>query len=817
MTETAGLRHPQRYVYALSALLCAGSIGLALRNGSPLSSRFDSYWWLVFVIGVGYALSERFSFVVEFRREEMSFSMSEVPTIFALAFLGPGPAILVRTAAFLLIVVLRSGNTAKMKLAFNTSLFAFETAACFTALQLILRNGANPGTFLVAAAIMMTLTTIVGVMLVWIVISFMEGNLVERIQTEFSSSAMNAAIGSLVGVVAVSPALIGLQYGALALIPVASAWYVLRNHGELHHVHRKLTDVHAFTGVLGESIDLNEVTPSALQEICRLTRAGRVTLRLDAKLADAESRTWNVGEPIDSADIEVLTAGVALVAESTYASFGVPVLLEGEVLGELLLADHYSGGDFNTMEIELAADLADQFAVSIRNGLLHASLEHAALRDPLTGDANRTAFEQRLIAMLGRRRRGVLAVMMLDLNRFKEVNDTLGHHVGDQVLLEFSHRMRQVLTDDDTVARFGGDEFALLLRRDNFDDVRAVAEAVLSRSHQPMQLDGCAAVVTASIGISVIAENETDATGVLRRADIAMYAAKNEKVGIEVYREEIDRRTPARLSLLGDLRTAIENNDIDVHFQPKIDLATSTVIGAEALVRWTHAERGFVPPDEFIGVAEESGLIRHITDLVLGKAIRRAKAWRDQGYDLGVAVNLSALDLHDDQLASRIATQLTTNGLDPHLLTLEITESSLMVDSARTMATIESLDLLGVRLSLDDFGTGYSSLAYLRNLPVYELKIDRGFVSELLVNANDDVIVRSTVDLGHNLGLRVVAEGIENAQVQEALAALGCDVGQGFGIARPLAPENFEQWLQTTQHPVARVAPLELPVPVAGF
>ncbi|MFK7916716.1 MAG: putative bifunctional diguanylate cyclase/phosphodiesterase [Ilumatobacter sp.] len=816
MTETAGLRHPQRYVYILTALLGAGSIGLALQSGSPLSSRFDSYWWILIVIGIGYTLCEKFSFIVEFRREEMSFTMSEVPTIFALAFLGPIPAILVRTFAYMAV---RSpgSRTAPIKLAFNTGLFAFETALCFFLIHLVLGDGTSPGTFLVAAAFTMTLTTIVGVVLVWVVISFMEGNLLERIKSEITSSALIAMIGALVGVLAVSPALFGLQYGVLALIPVASAWHVLQKHGELHHDLRKLTDVHAFTGVLGESIDLSQVAPSALAEICRLTRAGRVTLRLDADLADADSRLWSVGDPIDSNDVEMVMTDQTPDPAQTHASFAVPVLLDGEILGQLLLADHYLGLDFGSGDIELATDLADQFAVSIRNGLLHASLEHAALRDPLTGDANRTAFEQRLMAMLGRRRRGVLAVMMLDLNRFKEVNDTLGHHVGDQVLLEFSRRVREVLTNDDTVARFGGDEFALLLRRDNFDEVRAVAEAVLSRSHQPMQLDGCAAVVTASIGISVIGENETDASGVLRRADIAMYAAKNERVGIEVYRDEIDRRTPARLSLLGDLRTSIENNEIDVHFQPKIDLATSTVIGAEALVRWTHPERGFVPPDEFIGVAEESGLIRLITDLVLGKAIRRAKEWRDHGYDLNVAVNLSALDLHDDQLASRIAHQLSINGLEPSQLTLEITESSLMVDSVRTMGTIESLDLLGVRLSLDDFGTGYSSLSYLRKLPVYELKIDRSFVSELLVNASDDVIVRSTVDLGHNLGLRVVAEGIENAQVQEHLAALGCDIGQGYGIARPLAPEQFSQWLETTHHPVARIASLAPPVPVAGF
>ncbi|MFK7919896.1 MAG: putative bifunctional diguanylate cyclase/phosphodiesterase [Ilumatobacter sp.] len=815
MGDTPGLQNPQRYICLLTAAMAFVAVGLALASGNPWSSRFESSWWVIVVIGIGYGLTEHFGFEVEFRREQMSFTMSEVPTVFALAFLGPVPAIILRTVASLTAIRMTK-RPPLIKVAFNASLFAFETAFAYASVHLLLGDAVSPGRFLAASTLALTLATVIGVMSVWVVISFMEGNLVERIRSEISSSVFIATVGALVGVVAVAPALIGPQYGILALVPVASAWYVLRNHGELHRVHRKLTDVHAFTGVLGESMDLAQVAPRALKEMGRLMRAERVTLRVDDDLASAESRLWTIGQEISPSEVKTLVAARLFAPDQRVGSFGIPLVLDGETLGVLLFADQYEGDPFSSAEVGLATDLADQLAVSIRNGLLHASLEHAALRDPLTGDANRTAFEQRLLSLVGRRRRGVLAVMMLDLNRFKEVNDTLGHHVGDQVLLEFSRRMREVLRSDDTVARFGGDEFALLLRRDNFDEVRAVAEEVLSRSHQPLQLDGCAAVVTASIGISVIADSESDATGVLRRADIAMYAAKNQRVGIEVYREEIDRRTPARLSLLGDLRTAIENNDIDVHFQPKIDLATSTVIGAEALVRWTHPDRGPIPPDDFIGVAEESGLIRHITDLVLGKAIRRAKEWRNHGYDLTVAVNLSALDLHDDQLAKRIADQLTANGLAPELLTLEITESSLMVDSVRTMGTIESLDLLGVRLSLDDFGTGYSSLSYLRKLPVYELKIDRSFVSELLANTNDDVIVRSTVDLGHNLGLRVVAEGIENAQVQEALAQLGCDIGQGYGIARPLAPDKFSQWLETTHHPVARLASAQ-PVPVAGY
>ena len=354
------------------------------------------------------------------------------------------------------------------------------------------------------------------------------------------------------------------------------------------------------------------------------------------------------------------------------------------------------------------------------------------------------------------------------------------------------------------LARFGGDEFAVFARRPDVATVRALADVILAESYVPLPLDGLATVVTVSVGIGVLDEHDADATAVIRRADIAMYAAKRQHSGIEVYRDEIDRQTPERLSLLGDLREALECGKLEVHFQPKIDLASDTVVGAEALVRWNHPVRGWVSPIDFIGVAEESGLIRQLTDQVVTTAIRAARSWVDQGYDLGVAVNLSTLDLLDELLAERVAHRLDEYGLAPERLTLEITESSLMWDTPRTATTIARLHERGVKLSLDDFGTGYSSLSYLRRIPVTELKIDRSFVTNLLLDLQDEVIVRSTIDLGHNLGLRVVAEGIESNPVMERLRQLGCDLGQGYGISRPLSPELFDRWLATTSSAVPR-------------
>lgn len=785
------------FAYLLILGLVASTVLLVAAMPHANEPIFDNSWWIALPIAVGYWFAERLLFQIEFRRDAISFSLSEVPTIFAIAFLGLIPAIAVRVIAW--VVCMCAGpRPAAIKATFNTALFAFETALAFTIVrQLIGTLPPEEGVFLVAAAVGVALTTLTGLLIVTAVISLFGGELFKNIRAALPTNLLTATVGALTGAAAVAPALFGPMYALLSLLPVAGVWGVLQQHGKIAQRHRELVDLHAFSRVLDTALQLDIVAPRALDEIARIVNADRVTLRLDGTDGH-EPQTWSLGGEIDPGDLS--SSG----EEADDDSFAVRVLADRRTIGTLAMAQPNREGEFRPEDRDRAQDLAEQLGASIRNGLLHASVERTAMHDGLTGDPNRIAFEQRLQHELDQPHNHQLAVIVLDLNQFKEVNDTLGHHVGDQVLVEFASRVRSVLGTDDMLSRFGGDEFAILLRRDRLGETRALAEEILTKSYTPLKLDGCDAVVTASIGIAYVREFDTEPAGILRRADIAMYAAKNQRMGIEIYREEIDRRTPARLSLLGDLRTAIERNELQVHFQPKIDLRSSTVVGAEALVRWEHPERGWVAPDDFIGVAEESGLIRLVTEVVLNKSIQRAATWHAAGRDLGVAVNLSALDLHDESLAERIGEQLDQHGLNPRRLTLEITESALMVDTARTMRTIEALDLLGVRMSLDDFGTGYSSLSYLRRLPVAELKIDQSFVRDLLLNVNDDVIVRSTVDLGHNLDLLVVAEGIENQQVFDHLTSLGCDVGQGFGIARPLAPDVFDRWLESTPYAIAQ-------------
>ena len=398
---------------------------------------------------------------------------------------------------------------------------------------------------------------------------------------------------------------------------------------------------------------------------------------------------------------------------------------------------------------------------------------------------------------------------MLDLDRFKEVNDTLGHHAGDALLIEAARRMRSQLEPHDVLARLAGDEFAVLCHRSDQEEMLEVAWRCATDIGRPVKLDGLEIVVTASAGVAVLDDDHLDAGAALRHADIAMYNAKTQRLGVEVYRDEIDRRTPARLSLLGDLRAAIDGEGLHVNFQPKLDLSTGTVIGAEALVRWNHPVRGMVPAAQFVRVAEETGLIKQLTDIMLADSIRALRSIHDRGHYLGLSVNLSTHDLLDTRLATRVDDHLRENGVPAAMLTLEITESSLLIDAPRARQTINDLHDVGVRLSIDDFGTGYSSLSYLRRLPVGELKIDRSFVANVLLDEQDEVIVRSTIDLGHNLGLEVVAEGVENNEVLERLRQFGCDVAQGFCISRPLDEAHFVSWLGATRHPVRELDPLD--------
>jgi diguanylate cyclase (GGDEF)-like protein len=421
---------------------------------------------------------------------------------------------------------------------------------------------------------------------------------------------------------------------------------------------------------------------------------------------------------------------------------------------------------------------------------------HQSTHDALTELPNWVLLRDRLEQSLAvaARSSGEVALLLIDLDRFKEINDTLGHSYGDKLLRQVGPRLQSVLRDGDTVGRLGGDEFAVLLPSvEGVEEAQAVAERLRTALHMPFDVDGVILDIEASIGIVLSPWHGTETEDLLRNADIAMYAAKELKTGTVVFEPAEHGVSPTRLTVLGDLRRALDGDELFLHYQPKITLDGERIEGVEALLRWQHPTQGLIPPDEFIPVAEGTGIILRLTERVLGMALAQQRRWLDQGHGVPVAVNLSTRCLLDADLPDLVQRLLTEHRVPAELLRLEVTESAVMGDAARCMAVLQRLHDLGVRLSIDDFGTGYSSMAYLRRLPVDELKIDRSFVLGMTTAVQDAVLVRTAIDLGHNLGLTVVAEGVEGAEHVEALRALGCDIAQGYHFARPMLPEALTE------------------------
>ena len=427
--------------------------------------------------------------------------------------------------------------------------------------------------------------------------------------------------------------------------------------------------------------------------------------------------------------------------------------------------------------------------------------EHEALHDPLTGLGNRTLLLEagRTLSTDGRGRSetsGPQALLLLDLDGFKTVNDTLGHAVGDQLLVEVAETLRARVRQQDVVARLGGDEFAVLLR-DLPDTATAVsaARSISVALHRPFVVDNVALEVGVSIGVSVAPEHGSDLAQLLRCADVAMYQAKRDGGGVRLYDEATDPHDAQQLGLLSQLRAAIDDGDMRLHYQPKLALREGRTVGFEALVRWQHPELGLLPPAAFLPMVERTALMRPLTAWVLREAIGSCAGWRRQGWDIDIAVNIAPATLLDPDLPATLVRMLADAGLPGHALELEITETAVMVDPVLAADTLRRLQAIGVTVSIDDFGAGYTSLSYLKSLPVRSLKIDRGFVTHLLDDTKDEAVARSVVSLGHDLGLSVVAEGVETADVRQRLLELGCDEIQGFLLARPMPGGEVSDWL----------------------
>ncbi|NYE60274.1 diguanylate cyclase (GGDEF)-like protein [Duganella sp. 1224] len=488
-------------------------------------------------------------------------------------------------------------------------------------------------------------------------------------------------------------------------------------------------------------------------------------------------------------------------------------------IGQLVTtAKRLEEGDYkvsidSTREDEIG-QLAHAFD-AMREGIAKREQEirRLAYWDTLTNLPNRAQFVLLLNDALleARRREECLFVLMMDLDRFKHVNDVMGHSFGDALLRQVAGRLQLLLANrrqsSAQVARLGGDEFAVLLPAANTDAAQMMAAEILQALETPLSLEDQMVDIGAGLGIAAYPEHADDGETLLSMAEVAMYTAKQRNDGAVLYDAAMDKSSAKSLSLLTELRNAVERNEFRLHVQPKISLESGKVVGMEALVRWVHPERGNVFPDEFIPFAEQTGFIRVLTRWVMERSAELCRELSLKGHHLKVSVNLSTRDLLDQDLPAKFADLLARHKLTPGSFCLEITESAIMDDPVRAQNTLERLSAMGLDLSIDDFGTGYSSLAYLKRLPVNELKIDKSFVLNMEKDEGDTKIVRSTIDLGHNMGLRVVAEGIESEAVWRLLAALGCDQGQGYFMSRPIPGDQMIAWLEKWRAPIAIAAP----------
>jgi diguanylate cyclase (GGDEF)-like protein len=526
--------------------------------------------------------------------------------------------------------------------------------------------------------------------------------------------------------------------------------------------------------------------------------------------SSATNLAYDVGVLLLALAAWQLRTSVEAERPSGTAVLGMPAAFTFSALG-LLVYDHFDRVDLLVLVLALLTMLAAfaRTAIAFRDVRALAETRRQALTDDLTSMPNRRDFLRRLRdGIAASRASGTsVAMLLLDLDHFKELNDTLGHEAGDQLLCQVGTRLRTVLRATDMAARLGGDEFGVLC--DPCDSGRAVlvADKILQAIAEPFPINGLNLRATASIGIAVFPEHAANEEQLMQHADVAMYEAKTTQAGRACYARERDKHSLERLTLAGELSRALEIGEIEAYYQPKADAASHRIVGAEALVRWRHRTRGLISPVEFVAVAEQAGLGRALTSRMLGLALAQLALWREAGFDLHVAVNTTVADLQDTRFPDEVAAALREYGLPPEALVLEVTENTVLADPVRVGDVLARLGELGLGLSLDDFGTGFSSLTHLKTLPVGEVKVDRSFVARMTSDPVDAAIVNATIQLAHSIGIRVVAEGVEDQKTWSSLVASGCELVQGYALSRPLPATELEELLRVAPRPERAALP----------
>jgi diguanylate cyclase (GGDEF)-like protein len=825
-----GLRSLGPLALSLAVSGAAALLALGPVRGLPVRPEQLRMPWPALVVAFAATVVLRVHF--QFRREVHSVTMAEIPLVLGLYLADPFSLVQARLlgcGAALLLLAHQRGR----KLLFNSGLFVLE--ACVASLLfawLLGGRAAAGGAGLLASFGAVLVADVLSGLLVIGAISLQEGvPRLGQVGQVLLTGVVAAATNTSLALVAVVVLVHDRQTAWLLLVVAAVLFLAYRAYASLREQHQRLRLLHQFTRIVGRSDDFRSVMAAILAQACDLLRAERAEITLLARGGQGRVRSALVagGEvatsivPDDEAwpalleraaagGPRVLTSrqvdpalGQALRRRGVTDAAAAPLHDAQGTIGTLLVANRLGDvATFGDQDKVLLQALAGYASVALEKGRLIDDLrreaverQHQALHDPLTGLPNRTLFTERVRQAIDQRRgAGSVAVLLLDLDRFKEVNDTLGHHTGDLMLREVGLRLLRGLPVDHFVARLGGDEFGVLAPAVADHEVAvAVARQVQAALDEPFGVAELALEVGGSIGVAVGPAHGTDPAVLLQRADVAMYQAKQAHSQVELYDPARDQYSPRRLALIGELRAAVENAALAVHYQPKAELHGGRVVGVEALLRWPHPTRGPVPPDEFVPIAEHTGLIRPLTSYVLRTALEQCRAWQLDGGTLGMAVNLSARSLSEPGLVDDVDRRLAAAGVAPDLLTLEVTEGHVMSDPDHAVGVLRRLRGLGVHLAIDDFGTGYSSLAYLKQLPVDEVKLDRSFVMHMTSDRHDAAIVRSTIELAHNLGLCVVAEGVEDHSTWDLLADMGCDLAQGYHLARPMPADEVTRWL----------------------
>jgi diguanylate cyclase (GGDEF)-like protein len=816
-------KRPTRRVLTLVALLAA--VGSAfwfsvLANPPDAPIGLHIPWWLLALM---FAATELWVFHIQVGREAQSISISEIPLVLALFYAMPEDLLVARVVGPALVMLLHRRQTT-LKAAVNIVLLYADTAVAVAVFCWVGGGStADSGRTWVAAVLAAAAAMAVDLIVINTIIRWYDGGpRLARVRSVINGVGIAAASATL-GLVP----LLTLRLGSLAAVPLLAAGVVLmvgyRAYASLADRHSSLERLFRFSRELNVVPEAHDVLPAVLAqardllrgetaEIVRFDEPGVTAWRSEAGRAqllapdEAEEtgeivlRLLAAQEPLllrrdhgVGADyLRIRNAGEALLA---------PLRYDGRMVGAIAVHDRLGEvRGFSSDDLQLLQTVANHASVALHNEMLIGRLRHDALHDTLTGLANRAQLINEASArlLLARTRRQSIAVMIIDLNGFKTVNDTLGHHVGDDLLRDVANRFVRAGGPSVTVARLGGDEFAILCEARNADAAMTVATTLLDSLVEPFVVDQERLHLSGSAGIAMAPEHGTTIGDLLKRADIAMYAAKNGADSALVYRSDIDLNDPSLLSLMGELREAIASGQVDIEVEPVVDLFSGAVVSAEALVRWHHPTRGKLRPGLFLPLAERNGLIVPLTELVLDRAVAACASWRaGDGDEIAISVNLSARSLLDTMLPGVVADVLRRYDLPSHLLTLEITETIMLTDADRALGLLADLRALGVRLSLDDFGTGYSSLTHLSELPIQQLKIDRSFVSQITHSDRDSAIVEAVAGLARHLDVEVVAEGIETAETAARLRILGCQYGQGHYFAMSMNAALLPLWIST--------------------